>query len=103
MATRRELIAAIRARYAGAPRAERAKILDELVAVAGYHRKHAIRVLGVDIEVDDELARREALAEGPSAVLGDQHRTEDGVERVEAAVLEDELVEVGLAQPGNEG
>src|SRR5512134_3282076 len=46
MATRRELIAAVRARYAGAPRAERAKILDELVAVAGYHRKHAIRVLG---------------------------------------------------------
>lgn len=46
MATRRELIAAIRARYADAPRAERAKILDELIAVAGYHRKHAIRVLG---------------------------------------------------------
>jgi hypothetical protein len=46
MATRRELIAAVRARYAGAPRTERAKILDELIAVAGYHRKHAIRVLG---------------------------------------------------------
>jgi hypothetical protein len=46
MATRRELIAAVRARYAGAPRTERAKILDALVAVAGYRRKHAIRVLG---------------------------------------------------------
>ncbi len=46
MATRRELIAAVRARYAGTSRTERAKILDELVAVAGYHRKHAIRVLG---------------------------------------------------------
>lgn len=45
MATRRELVAAIRARYGGATRKEKGRILDELVAVAGYHRKHAIRVL----------------------------------------------------------
>jgi hypothetical protein len=25
---------------------ERTKILDEFVAITGYHRKHAIRVLG---------------------------------------------------------
>ena len=32
-------------RYGAATRAEKSRILDELVAVAGYHRKHAIRVL----------------------------------------------------------
>ena len=58
MATRRELIAAVRARYAGAPRTERAKILDELVAVAGYHRKHAIRLLGAKHGKDSGERRR---------------------------------------------
>jgi hypothetical protein len=45
MATRREVVAVIRERYGTATRAEKSRILDELVAVAGYHRKHAIRVL----------------------------------------------------------
>jgi hypothetical protein len=45
MAARRELVAAIRQRYGAATRRKKARILDELVAVAGYHRKHAIRVL----------------------------------------------------------
>jgi hypothetical protein len=45
MAARRELLAAIRQRYGAATREEKGRILDELVAVAGYHRKHAIRVL----------------------------------------------------------
>jgi hypothetical protein len=45
MATRRELVAAIRERYGTATREEKGRILDELVAVAGYPRKHAIRVL----------------------------------------------------------
>jgi hypothetical protein len=46
MATRRELIEAIGARYREASTSEKSTILDEFVAVAGYHRKHAIRVLG---------------------------------------------------------
>jgi hypothetical protein len=46
MATRDELLAAIRSRYGEASRAEKARILDELVAVSGYHRKHAIRLVG---------------------------------------------------------
>ena len=45
MATRSELIEAIIERYRSSGRAEKSRILDELVAVAGYHRKHAIRVL----------------------------------------------------------
>jgi hypothetical protein len=58
MATRQELIAAVRARYAGASRRERAKLLDELVAVAGYHRKHAIRALGSKASEDAAERRR---------------------------------------------
>ena len=45
MATRDELIAALAGRYSEAGRLERGRILDEFVAVTGYHRKHATRVL----------------------------------------------------------
>jgi hypothetical protein len=45
MATRNELVEAIAARYARSNRAERVRILDEFVAVTGFHRKHAMRLL----------------------------------------------------------
>jgi hypothetical protein len=45
MATKAELVAAIGDRYRAGARTERSKILDEFVAVTGYHRKHAIRLL----------------------------------------------------------
>lgn len=45
MTTRRELIDAVGARYRATPAAERGAILDEFVAITGYHRKHAIRLL----------------------------------------------------------
>ena len=45
MTTRKELVEALRVRYRNAAFGERIKILDELVALTGYHRKHAIRVL----------------------------------------------------------
>ena len=45
MATRRELLDAVRERYAGRSREEKSRILDEFVAVTGYHRKHALRLL----------------------------------------------------------
>ena len=45
MATRSELIDAIVERYRVERRADKQRILDEFVAVTGYHRKHAIRVL----------------------------------------------------------
>lgn len=45
MTTRKELTAAIRERYHQASSVDRGRILDEFVAVTGYHRKHAIRVL----------------------------------------------------------
>lgn len=46
MTTRKELTEALRTRYGSAPLIDRIKILDEFVALRGYHRKHAIRVLG---------------------------------------------------------
>ncbi|MGX9120925.1 hypothetical protein ACWTU6_30570 [Mesorhizobium sp. BHbsci] len=46
MATRAELVEAIIERYRSSCRTDKQRILDEFVAVTGYHRKHAIRVLG---------------------------------------------------------
>jgi hypothetical protein len=43
--TRRELVKAVGSRYRAATRTEKRVILDEFVAVTGYHRKHAIRLL----------------------------------------------------------
>jgi hypothetical protein len=43
--SKRELIIAIRPRYLKANKAEKAQILDELLANTGYHRKYAIRAL----------------------------------------------------------
>ena len=45
MSTRGELLDAIGNRYRTATRRQRSRILDEFVAVAGYHRKRAIRLL----------------------------------------------------------
>src|SRR5690606_22737947 len=45
MSARREVVAAIGGRYRTAGRVEKARILDELTAVTGWHRKHAVRVL----------------------------------------------------------
>ena len=46
MSTRKELIGAVGARYRGAAANDKSTILDEFVAITGYHRKHATRVLG---------------------------------------------------------
>jgi hypothetical protein len=45
MATRHEPIRALSRGYSEVRRIERGRILDEFVAVTGYHRKHAMRVL----------------------------------------------------------
>jgi hypothetical protein len=58
MATRGELLAAIGDRYRSSGRAERTKILDEFVAVTGYHRKHAIRLLRPKAEHVGAVPRR---------------------------------------------
>jgi hypothetical protein len=45
MATRNELIQVLHEQYQQARRAEKSQILDAFIAITGYHRKHAIRVL----------------------------------------------------------
>jgi hypothetical protein len=43
-----ELTAAIRQRYPQSSKKEKTRILEEFVRMTGYHRKHAIRLLGAD-------------------------------------------------------
>ena len=44
--TRNEIMAILRERYVGATKKEKTKMVDEFAAIAQYHRKHAIRLLG---------------------------------------------------------
>jgi hypothetical protein len=46
LATRKELVEAVRQRYQDATLATKTGILNEFVEVTGYHRKHAVRLLG---------------------------------------------------------
>jgi Integrase core domain len=57
MATREELLGVLRERYARAAPTERRRILDEFVAVSGYHRKHAIRLMGSSARARDRRGR----------------------------------------------
>lgn len=51
MGARREVLAAVAERYRAAGRIEKGRILDELTATTGWHRKHAVRA------VSDRVAR----------------------------------------------
>jgi hypothetical protein len=53
--SKRELLAAIRPRYLKAGKVEKQKILDEFTCATGYHRKHAIRVLKNQVQVQNHL------------------------------------------------
>ena len=48
MTARDELVNALARRYAVAGRAEKTRILDEFIAITGFHRKHAMRLLRCD-------------------------------------------------------
>ena len=43
---KQELLATIRGRYGESSKGDKSRILDEFIAVTGYHRKHGIRLLG---------------------------------------------------------
>jgi hypothetical protein len=45
MGARREVVSAVAERYRSARRTEKGRILDELCATTGWHRKHAVRAL----------------------------------------------------------
>ena len=61
MTTRKELVDALRERYRSAAFGDRIKILDEFVAVTGYHRKHAIRVLREELATAKAARTRNRL------------------------------------------
>jgi hypothetical protein len=62
---RRELIQVLRERYWKVTRAEKSLILNELVALTGHHRKHAIQMMA-------RAAREEAPAARVSVRLYDE-------------------------------
>src|ERR1700688_4283295 len=45
MGARREVVSAVAERYRSTRRTEKGRILDELCATTGWHRKHAVRTL----------------------------------------------------------
>ena len=45
MGARREVLAAVAERYRAGTRCEKGRMLDELCATTGWHRKHALRAL----------------------------------------------------------
>ena len=76
MTARDELVNALARRYAVAGRAEKTRILDEFVAIAGFHRKHAMRLLRCDAAArrsEGKASRRiynEAVREADSRAVG---------------------------------
>ena len=58
MGARREITAAVVDRYRSAGRADKRRILDELCAVTGWHRKHAVRALATKVLISPGAQRR---------------------------------------------
>ncbi len=58
MGARREITAAVVDRYRSAGRADNGRILDELCAVTGWHRKHAIQALAIHVAISPEARRQ---------------------------------------------
>src|SRR5438093_7375863 len=54
---RQELVEAVTARYQDATAEAKHHILDEFIAVTGYHRKHALRLLNREAHVDGSRKR----------------------------------------------
>jgi hypothetical protein len=56
--SKRELLEVVRPRYLKANKAEKQKMLDEFTSITGYHRKHAIRVLKNNVQVQNHHKRK---------------------------------------------
>ncbi len=65
--TRREIIGAVSERYRSADRADKGRLLDEFVSITGYHRRHAVRLLGTTsaVEPSKPLAPRSRKYDEP--------------------------------------
>ncbi|MCA1480714.1 MULTISPECIES: integrase catalytic domain-containing protein [Bradyrhizobium] len=66
MRAKREITSALAERYRASGRLEKGRILDELCAVAGWHRKHAIRALSADGASGSAVPRRRGRTYGAS-------------------------------------
>jgi hypothetical protein len=68
---RKEIVQAIRVRYGRATKAEKRLILGEFTALAGYHRKHAIRLLSSSLKAPAKtpLARHRVYDEAVKTAL----------------------------------
>src|SRR6202165_2705888 len=64
MGTRREITAAGADRYRSAGRRDKGRILDELCAVTGWHRRHAVRALASDVRISPEARRQRSPTYG---------------------------------------
>lgn len=68
MGARREVLAAVAERYRSAARPEKGRILDELTATTGWHRKHAVRALSAGRPSTSDATSVTADAAEPGAV-----------------------------------
>jgi hypothetical protein len=66
MGARREITAAVVDRYRSAGRADKGRILDELCAVTGWHRKYAVRALASHVAISPEARRQRRPNSGDS-------------------------------------
>src|SRR5436190_20254677 len=60
--SKHEYMARMQVRYLRADKREKGKLLDEVVEVTGYHRRHAVRVLRHGRFPDSKLAAVQGLA-----------------------------------------
>ena len=63
--SKQEYVARMQGRYLKASKAEKGRLLDEVVAVTGYHRRHAVRVLRHGRFPDRKLAAVQGTLPGP--------------------------------------
>lgn len=61
--SKRELLEVVRQRYLKANKTDKQKMLDEFTASTGYHRKHAIRMLKNQKQIQNHFKR-----ENPSVI-----------------------------------
>src|SRR6266540_5149068 len=85
-----EYMARMQVRYLKARKREKGALLDEVVAVTGYHRRHAVRVLRHGRFPDPKLAAVQGLAppgRRPPPRAGGEGRRPPGRPRVYSSVV----------------